>query len=195
MMEKKYRSKILKEEINELPIRSFPGTIYMIDDLEGVEKAFEILQNEKILGFDTETKPSFKKGVKHKVALLQLSTEDKAFLFRLNKIGFNGKLVYLLRSPDILKVGVSIHDDIRNLRKRRDFKPEGFLELQTFVQNYGIQDISLKKLAAIIMGIKVSKRQQVTNWEAEVLSEEQILYAATDAWIGYMLYKELISNN
>ena len=145
-------------------------------------------------GFDTETKPSFKKGIVHKVSLLQLSTDSEAYLFRLNLIGLPNELAAILSDRQIIKTGAAIHDDIKLLQIRRKFVQEGFVELQTMVGEFGIKDIGLEKMAAIILGFKISKRQQVTDWDSKVLTEAQILYAATDAWICYEIYRTLLQH-
>jgi len=182
---------ITKEELEELPLVKFTGEIVVVEDPEHFRIVAEELKNEKIIGFDTETKPSFKKGTRHEVALLQLSTNDKAYLIRLNKTGFNGELVKLMSDPDVLKAGVGIRDDIRALKRLRDFEPAGFVEVQDFAQEAGLENISLKKLAALVMKVRVSKRQRLSNWEAEALTESQLNYAATDAWAALLIYEGL----
>jgi len=182
---------ITKEELEELPLVKFTGEIVVVEDPEHFRIVAEELKNEKIIGFDTETKPSFKKGTRNEVALLQLSTNDKAYLIRLNKTGFNGELVKLMSDPDVLKAGVGIRDDIRALKRLRDFEPAGFVEVQDFAQEAGLENISLKKLAALVMKVRVSKRQRLSNWEAEALTESQLNYAATDAWAALLIYEGL----
>ncbi len=148
----------------------------------------QYLKNQPILGFDTETRPTFKKGQNHQVALLQLSTDDEAFLIRTNLIGLSPGLIRVLASPSILKIGVAIRDDIKILQRITPFKPGGFVELQEMVKLYGIENFSLKKLAAIVCNVRISKSQRLTNWEAPFLTEQQQIYAATDAWIAYLIY-------
>jgi ribonuclease D len=147
--------------------------------------------NSEVLGFDTETRPSFKKGRKNKVSLIQLANNDFACLIRINRIGIPDELAAILSDPGVIKAGVAIHDDIRFLTGVRKFRPEGFVDLQGFVKEYGIQSSGLKKLAAIILGFRISKRQQVTDWEATELTEAQRIYAATDAWVCHQIYKKL----
>ena len=149
--------------------------------------------NSRILGFDTETKPSFKKGRKNKVSLVQLSNSELACLIRINKIGIPKELTDLLANPDITKVGVAIHDDIKYLSHIKHFTPQGFIDLQQYVKEFGIECSGLKKLAAIVLGIRISKRQQVTDWEASELSDPQIIYAATDAWVCHEIYHRLVA--
>ena len=146
------------------------------------------IEQIKILGFDTETRPSFKKGQRHKVSLLQLADDRSAWLFRLNMIGLPPELAAMLADPDIIKIGVAIHDDIKALRNLRPFEPGGFVDLQTVVADHGIKQLGLKKLSAIVLGFSISKSQQVSNWEAPALTEPQQLYAATDAWVCRRIY-------
>ncbi|MFO7999809.1 MAG: 3'-5' exonuclease [Marinilabilia sp.] len=182
---------ISKEDIKTLPLKQFEGPVTVVEDPEKVATIVKELTKKKTVGFDTETKPSFKKGVSHKVALLQISTDEEAFLFRLNKTGLNGPLTELMASPDILKVGVGIRDDLRALRQLNPFTPRGFVELQEVVPDYGIEVLSLKNLAGLLLGIRVSKRQRLSNWEAGQLTEGQIIYAATDAWVALQIFNKL----
>ncbi|MBZ4676042.1 MAG: 3-5 exonuclease [Anaerophaga sp.] len=185
------QNKITKDDIKELPLKQFEGTVNVIEDPKQITHVVEKLRNERIIGFDTETKPSFKKGVSHDVALLQLSTEEEAFLFRLNMTGFNGALTQLLSNPGIKKVGVGIRDDLRGLQHLNNFTPEGFIDIQELAPKYGIEVLSLKDLAGLLLGIRISKRQRLSNWEADSLSEGQILYAATDAWVALKIYNKI----
>ncbi len=189
-----YRESISKEELENLPLEAFKGKVFVIDSEEKYADAVQYLQNEPVIGFDTETKPAFKKGVINKVSLLQLATAEYAFLFRINKVAINDDLKSVLANPNILKIGVAIKDDIRQLKSIRNFEPAGFIELQDYVVDFGIQDKSLKKLAAIVLDIRVSKSQRVTNWENPILTEGQIKYAATDAWVPYEIFKKLETN-
>lgn len=187
-----FKPTITNEEISTLPVQSFHGEIYYIDTFEKYLKVIDGLKNQSLLGFDTETRPSFKKGKSYGVSLLQLSTTEKAYLLRINKIGIPEEIVRILSSPEVTKVGVALHDDIASLRKIRPFEPAGFIDLQQYVKAYGIDDNGLKKLVANILGFKISKRQQTSNWEADILSEAQIEYAATDAWVCYEIYTKLV---
>jgi len=191
MENNRFPETITMEEIQEYDLSWFKGEIMIVDNLAAFGRAIRRLDGEKILGFDTETRPSFRKGRKNKVSLLQLASTDFACLFRINKIGFPEELIEILANPGITKVGVAIHDDIRFLRKIRKFNSEGFIDLQSFVKDYGIKSAGLKKLTAIVLGFRISKRQQVTDWEAEELSEAQQLYAATDAWVCREIYNKL----
>ncbi len=185
---------ISAEEIEQLPLRAFEGPITVISEKgEDYAEAIDYLSAQKIIGFDTETKPSFAQGASHnKVALLQLSGKDKAYLFRLHQIGLTNEVLKILSDPDILKIGAAVADDVRGLAKHTKFPPRGFVDLQILSQHYGIKDKSVKKMAAIILGIKVSKAQQLSNWEARVLSGAQLKYAATDAWVCLEMYEALL---
>ncbi len=186
-----FQKSITKEEINDLPLEAFEGEIVIIDSNEGLEEAVEYLKQFPVLGFDTETKPSFTKGNVNPVALLQLSSFEKSFLFRLNRIGLPFPIIDLLSDPEIIKVGAAIKDDIRGLQDITDFDGNSFLELQQYVSSFGIENFSLKKLAAIVLKIRISKRQQVSNWEAAELSPGQLRYAATDSWVSLEIYEAL----
>ena len=190
-----YKENISVEELAEHELSWFKGEIVVVDNLEIFYQIFPRLLTSDVLGFDTETRPTFKKGKKNPVSLIQLSTEDLACLFRINKIGLPDELVSLLSNPSLKKAGVAVHDDIRFLTGIRKFVPDGFIDLQNFVRDFGIQSSGLKKLAAIVLGFRISKRQQVTDWEAEQLSEAQQIYAATDAWVCYQIYKKLVNGN
>ena len=187
----RFKEKISKAEIEELPGEKFSGEIFCIDTLAAFYEFFPAIRQARILGFDTETRPSFKKGSINEVALLQLSTSDQAFLFRLNRIGIPDELYSVLVDPAIYKAGVAIHDDITGLKRIKPFTPGGFIDLQDYVKDFGIEDNGLKKLAANILGIRISKRQQTSNWEQEMLTRAQIEYAATDAWVCYEIFNKL----
>ncbi len=187
-----FRENISKEALADLPLSVFEGEIVVVDDDSKVFEAVEYLSACTVIGFDTETKPSFKRGQVNGVALLQLSSADRAYLFRLQKIGLPQELIYLLSDPNIQKVGVAIHDDIKALQRLEYFQPKGFVELQDEVKDFGIQDFSLKKIAGIVLGVRISKSQRLTNWEAE-LSPAQQTYAATDAWIAHEIYQSLVA--
>ena len=183
--------------MEKLDFASFPGKIYVIDSV-GAEfnRAIAYLRSQRIIGFDTETRPTFSPDQpRYGVALLQLSGPDKAFLFRINKMGMHRRLCNLLASDKIVKVGAAIHDDILGLQRKHDFKPSQFVDLQKIVWEWGIRDKSVKKMAAIIMGFRISKTQQLSNWEAETLSEQQCRYAATDAWVCREMYLKLMKSD
>jgi len=186
------KKSISNDEMSLMQLSAFEGTIHLIERIEQVNPALDYLKHQPILGFDTETKPSFSKGQNNPVSLLQLSTSDTAFLFRINQIGLPPGLVKILASPKILKIGAAIRDDIKILQKICHFKPAGFIELQQMVEDYGIENFSLKKLSAIVLGFRISKSQRLTNWDADVLTEPQQIYAATDAWVAYEIYSRLL---
>ena len=190
-----YKENITVEELAEHELSWFKGEIVLVDDLKTFYEVFPRLLGSDLLGFDTETRPTFKKGRKNSVSLIQLSTEYLACLFRINKIGIPDKLADLLSDPTVTKAGVAVHDDIRFLKSVRKFTPDGFIDLQTLVKYFGIQSSGLKKLTAIVLGFRISKRQQVTDWEAEQLTEAQQIYAATDAWVCHQIYKKLINGH
>ena len=172
-----------------MPKVLFPGRIFVIYTESDAEKAVAYLKDQRIVGVDTETRPSFKRGTTHKVALLQISTQDTCFLFRLNRIGMPDSLQEFLMS-DTLKIGLSLKDDFNSLRKRQDMHPDrgNWIELQEYVGKFGSEDRSLQKIYANLFGEKISKNQRLSNWEADVLSEGQKLYAATDAWACVEIY-------
>lgn len=172
-----------------MPKVLFPGRIFVVYTESDAEKAVAYLKDQRIVGVDTETRPSFKRGTTHKVALLQISTQDTCFLFRLNRIGMPDSLQEFLMS-DTLKIGLSLKDDFNSLRKRQDMHPDrgNWIELQEYVGKFGIEDRSLQKIYANLFGEKISKNQRLSNWEADVLSEGQKLYAAIDAWACVEIY-------
>ncbi len=162
--------------------------------MDDVADAVDYLKQFDTIGFDTETKPVFKKNVSHKVALMQLSTMDKCFLFRLNQIHYPDELDDLICSNDVVKIGLSLRDDFAALRKRSNCRPLNFIDLQTIVHDYGIKDLSLQKIYAILFNKKISKNQRLSNWEAKVLKDSQQMYAAIDAWACLKIYNYLINN-
>ena len=186
---KQIKKTITKAEIAAMPKVLFPGRIFVIYTESEAEKAVAYLKDQRIVGVDTETRPSFKRGTTHKVALLQISTQDTCFLFRLNRIGMPDSLQEFLMS-DTLKIGLSLKDDFNSLRKRENVHPDrgNWIELQDYVGRFGIADRSLQKIFANLFGQKISKSQRLSNWEADVLSEGQKLYAATDAWACVEIY-------
>lgn len=191
-----FKISILPEEIEKLPSGAFPGEIHIIDK-PGLEyaKAIAYLMSQKVIGFDTETRPVFAANMPHHdVALLQLSGPDKAYLFRVNKLGMRKLMCSVLSNPDIIKVGAAVHDDVRGLQHYRRFEARNFVDLQKIASEWGVRDKSVKKMSAIILGCRISKTQQLSNWEAEELSRSQQLYAATDAWICREMYLKLLSS-
>lgn len=187
---KQIKNTITKAEIAQMPKVLFEGRIYVIYTESDTDKAIEYLKNQPIVGVDTETRPSFKRGTTHNVALLQISTQDTCFLFRLNRIGMPTSLQNFLMS-NTLKVGLSLKDDFMMLRRRKDVHTENgnWIELQDYVEKFGIEDRSLQKIYANLFGQKISKNQRLSNWEAENLTESQLRYAATDAWACVEIYQ------
>jgi ribonuclease D len=182
--------------MQSLPLFSYEGEVVVIDSLEIYNQIKPELFLDSVFGFDTETKPCFKKGIANitPVSLLQLSNASKTYLFRLNKFPLQKEVIRILASPAYIKVGVSIRDDIKSLKKLHNFAPAGFIDLQEMVKQFGITDMSLKKLAAITLGIRISKAQQLSNWAADELNEKQIRYAATDSWLSREIYNKLINS-
>jgi len=183
-----------KEFRETFPFGKFQGSVKIIEDYRNIEKNVGYLLKYNIIGFDTETKPSFKKGDRHKVALVQFCTLDSAFLFRINKTGFHPAIINLLENEEVLKIGVSLQDDLRELKRIKKFNPCGFVDLQSIAESQGLTTLSLKGLSEEVLHLRISKRQRLTNWEAPQLSYAQISYAATDAWIPLCIYKKLSSS-
>lgn len=180
-----------KKDIGTLPQASFGGRIIVVQSENEADKAVRYLLTQDLLGIDTETRPSFRKGQTHQVALLQVSTEDTCFLFRLNMTGITESIKRLLEDCSVTKVGLSLKDDMHQLSKREDFTPGMFIELQHEVKELGISDMSLQKIFANLFSMRISKGQQLSNWEADTLTPQQKAYAATDAWACVMIYKEI----
>ena len=191
-MRKIIYNKFDKKSIAQLPTVSFPGKTVVVMSESEAEKAVHFLLSRDILGVDTETRPSFKKGETHMVSLLQVSTSDVCFLFRLNHIGITPAILRLLENKAVPMVGLSLHDDMLSLHKRVAFTPGYFIDLQDLVGELGIEDLSLQKLYANLFHQKISKRQRLTNWDSDVLNDKQKAYAALDAWACINLYKEIL---
>ncbi|MBB4037127.1 ribonuclease D [Dysgonomonas hofstadii] len=183
---------ISKEQLSVLPQETFSGRIIIIQSEAEAEKACAYLEKYNAIGFDTETRPAFKKGVSHKIALMQLSTDDTCFLFRLNVIGLPDCLGNILINPAIKKIGLSLKDDFSAIHKRKPIVPSNFIELQSFVKDYGIEDNGLQRIYGILFEKRISKGQRLSNWEADTLSDAQKMYAAIDAWACLKIYKELV---
>lgn len=190
---KKIYDKFDKSIINSLPLVTFPGKIIVVFNEYEADRAVEYLLSCDVLGVDTETRPAFRKGNNHKVALLQVATRKECFLFRLNHLGLPKSLLRLLSNKQVPMVGLSWHDDLMSLHRREQFEPGWFIDIQDIIGNLGIVDKSLQKLYANLFGEKISKRQRLTNWEADVLTERQKEYAAIDAWACIKLYDEIMN--
>lgn len=184
-------NKISNEEVAALSAIHFDGEIVVVDTDEALDVACRYLAEQSVLGFDTETRPSFKAGVTNKVSLLQLSTYERCYLIRLNKVKFSNKLMSILQRSDIMKIGADVAGDLRSLNKLRNFTPRGFVDLQSEVGKFGIEDKSLRKMSGIVLGQRVSKAQRLSNWEAQSFTEQQMMYAATDAWVCLKIYDKL----
>ena len=186
---------ITKEEIATFITEEFKGRIYVVDTRDKADKAVNYLSGFKNLGFDTETRPSFKKGNQNSVALIQLATDKRCYLFRLNRMGSSSSLIRLLSDINIKKIGLSLKDDFNSMSRRMKFTPQSFLDLQKIVLEHNISDISLQKIYAILFQKKISKSQQLSNWEADELSYAQRKYAALDAWACLKIYEKLCPTN
>lgn len=180
-----------KEDLREFPLLAFEGQIHVIESEEECDDAIAELRKHSILGFDTEKKPTFKKGEYNPTAMVQLSTNDDAYLFRMNKMGYPQSLFDLMSDDSILKLGISIDDDLKDLQKVRKYHPKGFTDMNDVAKELGSKHIGVKKLAAIFLEHRISKNQQTSNWENDLLTESQMKYAATDAWICLAIYNEL----
>ena len=181
-------------ELNLLPLKAFSGRIHLISNFEDYFRVIPELMRVRAFGFDTETKPSFKKGVSNTVSLLQLGTKNDVYLFRLNDIGLPKEICDIFENPAVIKVGAAIHDDIKSLKGLSDFNQAGFVDLQDVVRKLEFECFSLKKLTAIFLGFRISKSQQLSNWESEILTPQQQVYAATDAWVSLLVHLEILRN-
>lgn len=184
-------NKFDKRAVSALPLASFKGKIIVVISESEASQAVDYLLSCNILGVDTETRPTFKRGQMHKVALLQVATEDLCFLFRLNHLGVSASILRLLTNKTVPMIGLSWHDDLVSLHRRAPFEPGNFIDIQDIIGKIGIEDLSLQKLYANLFHEKISKRQRLTNWEADILTDKQKTYAATDAWACIQLYKEI----
>lgn len=191
-MSKVIYNKYDKTKIGTLPRVTFEGRIVVVWTEREAEKAVQYLLSQPILGVDTETRPSFKRGQLNHVALLQVSSYDICFLFRLNQLGMSPAVKQLLEDAVVPKIGLSLRDDLHSLHALGDFQTGNFIDLQDHVKEIGVEDLSLQKLYANFFGLRISKREQLTNWEADILNDRQKMYAATDAWSCIMLYEELM---
>ncbi|MEG1648464.1 MAG: 3'-5' exonuclease [Rikenellaceae bacterium] len=188
-----YQKTITNEELALLPAATCKGEVIVVSDNDN-DAAADYLGSCAVIGFDTETRPSFKKGVTYPLALLQLSGGDRTFLFRVDRMKLSNKIVKILRSKSIIKVGVDIRDDIKKLQKIVSFKPENFMDLQIEIAKYDIEEKSLRKISGIVLKQRVSKAQRLSNWSAQTLTAQQIEYAATDAYITREIYMEFLKN-
>lgn len=174
---------------SEFPQLKFGGTIEVVESDAQLEKVLAEILSERVVGFDTESRPSFRKGEHHNVALIQFASEKKAWLLRTCKMGLTAPLLSLLENGRLLKIGASLVDDFSNLRKLHPFSPKGFVDLQKIMPRIGVEGISVRKMSEELLGYRISKRQQLTNWEADQLTPAQRVYAATDAWVCLKIYQ------
>jgi len=188
------RINITPEEINTLPLKTFEGKTAVISEPEQLARAIREIEKHPVVGFDTETRPSFKRGQIYQVALLQLAIPGKAFLVRLNHIGVTSDVARLFENEDIVKTGVGIRDDLKAMQKLHPFTPAGCVDLSTIAKQMGLQVESVKKLTALLLGFRISKSAQTSNWEASTLTQKQIEYAATDAWVCLELYEKMMNS-
>lgn len=189
------RRTISNEEINALPQRAFSGKVVLVTERSALPSIFEELADAPEVGFDTETKPVFVKGQKHQVALMQIALPEKVFLLRIKSLGVTDEIAGFLESHHIVKAGVGIRDDIKALQLLKKFQPSGFVELAELARQAGLEVESVKKLTALLLGFRISKSAQTSNWEAERLDAKQISYAATDAWVCLEIYRQLRRSN
>lgn len=186
-----YKKSIEKEEINKLPKAWFEGTTHVIVNEDQYQQAIAKLRGQKLLGFDTETRPAFRKGEVYDISMLQLATENEAFLFRLHMYPLQKEVVDILANETIIKAGVAVRDDIKGLKKLAPHEASGFVELADLAKKLGIKQLGLRSLTAMILDQRLSKKNKLTNWEQKSLNTEQLGYAATDAWLGLRLYQRM----
>lgn len=184
---------ISSEEINALPLGAYDGKTIVISEERKLTKAFDEIHEHRVVGFDTETKPVFVRGHQNSVALMQIALPEKVFLIRIKQTGVTSHIVKFLESNEVQKAGVALRDDIKGLQRLKPYTPAGFIELAQLSKDAGLEVESVKKLTALLLGFRISKSAQTSNWEAEVLQEKQISYAATDAWVCLEIYKKLIA--
>ncbi|MEG1671362.1 MAG: 3'-5' exonuclease [Mucinivorans sp.] len=189
-----FEATISNEQASALEVSGFAGEIVVVDDDASMARAEELLAGEKLLGIDTETRPAFQKGTSYPLALLQVSTPEVSLLFRVQKVKLTPRIIAILQDKNVLKIGAALRDDIKALQKTQPFTPAGFVDLQTIIYRWGIEEKSVRKMAAIVLGFKVSKAQRLSNWEAVRLTTAQQAYAATDAWVCLRIYQVLKTN-
>lgn len=187
-----FKDNITKEEVNELPLDGYKGKYTVITSADELEEVFSKINKQKFVGFDTETKPTFKKGQYHAVSLIQIGIPGEVFLIRINQTGLQDQIISFFENDQVQKIGVALTDDIKDLQKVKYFNPAGFVDLSKEVKQVGIESNGLRKLTAIMLGFRISKNAQVSNWEAPELTEKQLRYAATDAWVCLEMYAKLL---
>ena len=194
MKENTYIHHISKELLQWMPIAAFEGEVIVVDHEDQIAAAVAYLSRQRTIGVDTEARPSVQRGTHYPTALVQIATHERCYLFRLTHIGMPQALADIFANPDICKVGLAFKDDINGLRRRRNFVPANCVDVQSLVARYGILDLGLQKIFAICFGKKISKTQQLTNWENSHLTPEQARYASTDAWATLLIYEDLLSH-
>lgn len=186
-----FKTTISNEELNQLQLKAFHEKVQVITDPAALPAVAKEIQKHAVVGFDTETRPSFKRGQVFKVALIQLAIPGKVFLIRTHHAGVTPEIAAIFENPGIIKAGVAIHDDIKGLQKYAPFTPQSFVDLSIVARKAGYQVESVKKLTGLLLGFRISKSAQTSNWEAPTLTEKQIEYAATDAWVCLEIYRKL----
>ena len=185
-------TEITKAQINELPLDKFEGEIVIVDSAQKITEALIDIEHENIIGVDTETKPTFKKGALNKTALVQIATRNKVYLFRLNKIGLPFELARVFEDSKIQKIGIAVIQDMKELNDQyRPFKHNNVIDLNILCKSLDFKNIGARNLSGMVLGFRISKRQQTSNWEAQTLNEAQLRYAATDAWVAREIYLKL----
>lgn len=186
-----FKQEVTKEEINGLPLIRYEGEVVVVTTAEELSEALTDLARQQVVGFDTESRPSFRKGEYYPISLLQIATPGLVYLIRINKTGFTAGLKSFFENTKIIKAGISILDDLRELQKFVHFRPGGVVDLNQVAQAAGVKNIGVRSLAAIMLGARISKSQQTSNWERDSLTKSQLYYAATDAWVCLQLYEKL----
>jgi ribonuclease D len=186
-----FHPRITNDDVNALPLRAFTGKTVVVTQDDQLRKAFDEINTHRVVGFDTETRPVFVRGQTHAVALMQIALLHKVFLLRLTHTGMAATIIQFLQNENILKVGVALRDDVKALQRLKRFKPAGIFELTDLSKQAGIEAEGLKKLTALVLGFRISKSAQTSNWEVDELNEKQISYAATDAWVCLEIYRAL----
>ena len=186
-----FEKEITKEQINELPLKRYEGKVVVVSNAEQLALALEELKRANVIGFDTESRPAFRKGEYYPVAMIQMAIPKKVFLVRVNLTGFTPELQQLFANENIIKAGISIRDDIKELQRLGDFTPGGVVDLNDVAKELGVMNIGVRSLSGIFLRIRISKGQQTSNWERETLTESQLYYAATDAWVCHEIYRTL----
>ncbi len=186
-----FPTRISKDEVNAMPLATFKGKVYIINNQQDLDQAAEYIRQQDIIGIDTETRPTFNKGEHHATALLQIATRQRCYLFQLMQTGLPESITAIFSNPEIKKIGLAFKDDLNGLKELNPFTPNNCIDLQKIVPTYGIFDLGLQKIFAIVFKRKISKVQQLTNWEQPNLTKQQALYAATDAWATLLIYLEL----